>query len=60
MSALWQGSKRTVSAKPSINIEASPMELDTKESDANPNSSLATAEVWSLLLLLLFLKKLFL
>nr|GMD48344.1 RNA polymerase II-associated protein 3 isoform X1 [Ipomoea batatas] len=39
-----QGSKRTVSAKPSINIEASPMELDTKESDANPNSSLATAE----------------
>lgn len=47
MSALWQGSKRAVSAKPSINIEASPMELDTKESDANPNSSLATAEVWS-------------
>nr|GMD47046.1 RNA polymerase II-associated protein 3 isoform X2 [Ipomoea batatas] len=39
-----QGSKRTVSAKPSINIAASPMELDTKESNANPNSSLATAE----------------
>ncbi|XP_019188866.1 PREDICTED: uncharacterized protein LOC109183134 [Ipomoea nil] len=32
------GSKRILPAKPSINIEASPMELDTKESDANPKS----------------------
>lgn len=45
MSVLWQGSKKILPAKSSMNIEATPMELDAKDSDANPSSSLATAEV---------------